>query len=285
MSLIVQPFRASDMNAVDDVLRSAFKTSYDRKGNLKRYLAIQSSCAFVAKIDSEIVGFGAAMDFGQFAYIGKMGVDPKVQHRGIGGSVLATILGWLEDRKCPTILLDASQYGGPLYEKFGFIESDLTAVMQRNVIRNHIKERSAAVNRPKTEAIEFPKLLSFDMPRFGADRSQLLRSYFDDDPTRFLVSYDQKGQVDGFLVAQSRVIGPWVASNAEVAEGLLNDAVEFSFEGNPTVFVSASNEAALELLLRHGFEKQRTQRHMYKGKPIRRDRKSSIYGQANFSFG
>jgi len=284
MSLVVQPFRASDMEAVDEVLRSAFKTSYDRKDNLKRYLAIQSSGPFVAKIDSEIVGFGAAMDFGRFAYIGKMGVDPKVQRRGVGGSILSTILRWLEDRKCPTILLDASPYGGPLYEKFGFIESDLTAVMQRNVVKNHPKERSA-LNRTKSEVVELPKLLSFDMPRFGADRLHLLRSYFDDDPTRFLVSYDQKDQVDGFLVAQSRVIGPWVASNAEVARGLLDEALEFSFEDNPTVFVSASNEAALELLLCYGFEKLRTQRHMYKGKLIQRDRKSSIYGQANFSFG
>jgi ribosomal protein S18 acetylase RimI-like enzyme len=284
MSVVVQPFRGSDIEAVDEVLRSAFKTSYDRKDNLRRYLAIQSSGPFVAKIDNEIVGFGAAMDYGRFAYIGKMGVDPKVQRRGIGGRILETILGWLKDRKCPTILLDASPYGGPLYEKFGFIETDLTAVMWRNVVKSHTKERTA-LNRTKTEAVELQRLLSFDMPRFGADRLQLLRSYFDDDPTRFLVSHDQKGQVDGFLVAQSRVIGPWVASNVEIAEGLLDEALEFSFEDNPTVFVSASNEAALELLLRHGFEKQRTQRHMYKGKSIQRDRKSSIYGQANFSFG
>ena len=156
--------------------------------------------------------------------------------------------------------------------------------MQQNVVKNHTKERSA-LNRTKTEVIELAKLLSFDMPRFGADRLQLLRSYFDDDPTRFLFSSDQNGQVDGFLVAQSRVIGPWVVSNPEVAEGLLDKALEFSFEDNPTIFVSATNETALELLSRHGFEKQRTQRHMYKGKSIQRDRKSSIYGQANFSFG
>ena len=80
-------------------------------------MAIQPSGSFVAKIDNEIVGFGAAMDFGRFAYIGKMGVDPKVQRRGVGGSILATILGWLEDRKCPTILLDASPSSGPLSRK------------------------------------------------------------------------------------------------------------------------------------------------------------------------
>ncbi len=193
MSLVVQPFRGSDMEAVDEVLRLAFKTSYERKDNLKRYLTIQSCGPFVARIDNEIVGFGAAMDFGPFAYIGKMGVNPKFQRRGVGGSILATILGWLEDRKCPTMLLDASPYGGPLYEKFGFKESDLTAVMQRNAVKSHPKERSV-LNRTMSEAVELSKLLSFDMPRFGADRLQLLRSYFDDDPSRFLVSMIRKAK-------------------------------------------------------------------------------------------
>jgi len=282
MSPVIRPFCKDDMEAVDGVLRSAFKTSYERKDNLKRYLEIQSCGPFVARMDDEIVGFGAAMDFGPFAYVGKMGVDPRFQRRGVGGNILEAILGWLKNRKCPTALLDASTYGAPLYEKFGFIESDLTAVMQQ---QNTMKNPKMKGNRVKTGLVEFPKLLSFDKPLFGADRLQLLRSYFDDDPMRFLISYDKLDQVDGFLVAQSRVIGPWVAKTAEVAEGLMQEAMEFSFEVNPTVFVSVSNRVALDLLSRYGFEKQRTQRHMYKGRSIQRDRKGSIYGQANFSFG
>ena len=173
-------------------------------------MEIQSCGPFVAKIDDEIVGFAAAMDFGPFAYIGKMGVDPRFQHRGVGGRILATILKWLEDRKCPRALLDASPYGGPLDQKFGFIESDLTAVMQQqNEGKNHKIIGKNAPNLVKAEVVEFPKLLSFDKPRFG----QIVYSFFarilTTDPIRFLVSYDQKGQVDGFLVAQSRVIGPW----------------------------------------------------------------------------
>ena len=123
------------------------------------------------------------MDFGPFAYIGKMGVDPRFQRRGVGGSILMVILRWLEDRKCPTALLDASPYGGPLYEKFGFIESDLTTVMQQqNKVKNHKIKGKNAPNLVKAEVVEFPKLLAFDKSRFGADRLQLLRSYIDDDP-------------------------------------------------------------------------------------------------------
>jgi ribosomal protein S18 acetylase RimI-like enzyme len=286
MSLLVQSFCSTDLEAVDGVLQAAFKTTYERKDNLKRYLEIQSCGPFVAKIDGEVVGFGAAMDYGPFAYIGKMGVDPRFQRRGIGGSILSAILGWLEDRKCPTALLDASQYGGPLYEKFGFVQSDLTAVMQRqDAAKRHITRRKSGTPDLLTMEVDFSGLLPFDKPRFGADRLQLLRSYFDDDPSRFLISQNQKGQVDGFVVAQSRVIGPWVASTAEVAETLLKEAMDFTFEEDPTVFVSTSNAAALKLLSSHGFELQRTQRHMWKGRSIQRDRAGSIYGQANFSFG
>ena len=286
MSLEIQPFRSGDMEAVDGVLRAAFKTAYGRIGNLKRYLEIRSSGAFVARIDGKIVGFGAAMDYGPFAYIGKMGVNPKFQRRGIGSSILKAILEWLDKRSCPTALLDASQYGGPLYEKFGFVETDLTAVMyQRNAVLNRPAKEKHGPNHLETGVLELSKLLSFDVPRFGAERSELLRSYYEDDPSRFFVSYDQNGQVDGFLVAQSRVIGPWVARTPEDAEVLLSEAMELSFSENPTVFVSVSNQEALGLLSRYGFEKERTQRHMYRGKPVQRDRGNSIYAQANFSFG
>jgi len=248
-----------------------------------RYLRVQPSCAFVAKGDDGIIGFGGAVDFGRFSYVGLMAVDPKVHRRGAGGMIFEEILGWLEARNCPTVLLDASAYGGPLYEKYGFVESDLTLVLQRSGTIEPAKVRQA----PPSALLEgeFPKLVSFDVPRFGADRSELLRTYFEDNPARFLVSRDGQGLIDGFLVAQSRVIGPWIASNSSVAEKLLVGGLTFSFDDNPTVFVSESNKEAVELLSQHGFGRVRTQRHMYKGKPIQRDRRNSIYGQAALAFG
>jgi GNAT acetyltransferase-like protein len=163
------------------------------------------------------------------------------------------------------------------------VDSDLTTVFQLSETKKPAKE-GHALNSSLTEG-EFPKLALFDSPHFGADRSRLLRSYFDDDPKRFLVSRDSKGLIDGFLVAQPRVIGPWIVSNPDIAEGLLVSALRFSFEDSPTVFVSGSNTEALGLLPRYGFEKLRTLRHMYKGKPIQRDRHTTIYGQATLGFG
>ena len=282
MPLVVTSFSEDDIEAADVVLRAAFNTLYGRRDNLKRYLKLQSGGAFVARNENGVVGFGAAMDFGRFAYIGFMAVDPNVQRNGVGGLVLKTILEWLDARKCPLVLLDASPYGGPLYEKFGFIDSDLTLVLQRK--RDVSPEKMSTGSIALTEN-EFANLVFYDSPHFAADRSLLLHSFFDDYPGRFLISRDARGLIDGYVVAQTRVIGPWVADNPEIAERLLHDALALLYEDNPTVFVSARNAQALDILSRYGFEKIRTQRHMFKGKPIQRERETSIFGQATLGFG
>ncbi len=119
MSFVVQPFTERDMEAADVVLRSAFKTSYGRKDYMRRYLQTLPSRAFVAKKDDEIVGFGATMDFGRFAYIGLMGVDPKVQRQGVGGMILENIMDWLEARNCPTFCLTPALTGPPFTKNMG----------------------------------------------------------------------------------------------------------------------------------------------------------------------
>jgi ribosomal protein S18 acetylase RimI-like enzyme len=283
MSFVVEPFTQRDMERADIVLRRAFKTKFGRKDTLRRYLAIQSGGSFVAKKENEIVGFGGAIDFVSFAYIGLMAVDPEIQRRGAGRMILEKILEWLETRNCPTVLLDASPFGAPLYERYGFVDSDLTLVLKRGE-----QEKPLIGENPRNSVLtaeEFQELVAFDLPHFGADRTLLLRSYFEDDPNRFLVSRNGVGQIDGFLVAQSRVLGPWIASNSNVAEKLLLGALKHPFEDNPTVFVSGTNLEANQLLSGYGFEVQRTLRHMYKGRLIHRGRQTMIYGQATMGFG
>lgn len=270
------------------VLRTAYKTSYGRKDSLRRYLEIQTSYALVAREGTEIVGFGATIDYGPFAYIGLMAAHPKVQRRGAGGMILDEILAWLASRRCPTILLDASPAGVHLYEKHGFSHSDVTYSMSlvnagRSASNQKIPNEKFLLKGDREK--EFADLVTFDRPFFGADRGSLLRSYFEDDPRRFLVSRNASGRINGYLVAQDRVLGPWVVSEPQVAESLLSSALEFHFEHDPTVMVSASNSQCLELLRSHGFQMQRSLQHMYLGKQVERSRTTAIYGMATLGFG
>ena len=286
MSLVIKPLTERDIDQTDIVLKAAYKTSYSRKESLYRYLMIQPSLALVAKEGNEIIGFGATRDYGPFAYIGLMASRPDVQRRGTGGRILDEILSWLSERKCSTVLLDASSPGVCLYETHGFVHSDVTQVFLRSR-----KKKSSTDYNPQIKDFghlddgEFRDIVSFDSPLFGADRGSLLHSYYKDDPSRFLVSRNEQGLINGFLVAQQRTIGPWVANDPKVSEKLLSEALQFDFEYDLTVYVSGANKDCLDLLGRNGFEFQRTMRHMYKGKFIQRARATAIYGEATPGFG
>jgi len=283
MSFVIRPYMQEDTEETDVLLRAAYRTTYGRKDNLRRYLEIPDCCALVAELDDHVAGFGGIIDFGPFSYIGLMAASPAVQRRGIGKSILDGLLKWASDRKCPTVLLSASAAGVRLYEKTGFIHADRTDLLMRKGTRTPNRRESIPVGALKER--EFPDLISFDTPFFGAGRALLLRSYYEDDPSRFLVARDALGQIKGYLVAQERVIGPWVASDPISVDALLSKALQFSYVDTPTVFVSGSNKACLALLSGYGFELQRTLSYMYLGKEIQRARATAIFGEATLGFG
>ena len=281
-SFTLEPFVAEDIESVDALLKAAYNVQHSRAESLKRLVILQRGGSFVARQAQETVGFGGALDYGPFAYIGLMATHPRVQRQGIARAILMEILGWLEKRNCPTVLLDASVAGAPLYEHSGFIDNDITFVMQFSGPNPQKHDNIEEVLKEN----ELSELGSFDSRYFGADRTPLLKSYWEDDPRRFLISRDRAtNEIDGFLIVQSRTIGPWVASNYSNSERLLRQSLTFRFEDAPFVYISASNTKALELLERYGFVVRRKLRHMYKGRYIERARKTAIFGQATLGFG
>ena len=76
MNLSVHPLAETELEATDAVLMEAYQVQHSWKESLQRYLALQPGGACVAKDDDTIAGFGGAMDYGPFAYIGLMAVHP-----------------------------------------------------------------------------------------------------------------------------------------------------------------------------------------------------------------
>jgi GNAT superfamily N-acetyltransferase len=284
LSYTIQHFSDEEISQTDEIMKHAYRTSpYSRRKDLERYLRLLDSLPLVAKEGPEVLGFGAALDYGPFAYIGLMAVSPKSQRRGIGGAILRNLVEWLNSRSCPTILLDASPFGEPLYAKNGFVGLDLTNVFKRTATSSQVKKADDSV-RPYSSK-DLPEIVSFDRPLFGAERSALLRSFFSESPNRSYVSRDKEGKINGFLVAQARSIGPWVASDASSAENLLQAGLGHTYEDSPSVIVSALNKDCLEILAHHGFEIQRSNRHMRMGGEIERARSTKIFGQATMGYG
>lgn len=79
------------------------------------------------------------------------------------------------------------------------------------------------------------------------------------------VAREQAGAICGFLFAQEKTIGPWMAENEAVAEVLLRRALALSFADNQIVFAPAANEGASHLLDAYGFRRARALPHMRRG--------------------
>jgi predicted N-acetyltransferase YhbS len=288
---------AGELDATDEVIRLAYRLKQGRKSTLQRYLALQPDGTFVAKQGGRIVGFGAAKRYTSFAYIGLMAVHPALQKQGIGGMLLECILRWLDGSGCPTVLLDAAPPGVPLYNHYGFVEDDVTVVLQQE--REPVQKVNVVLGVPDvvrgnygmsgansgSYARELPALFTYDAPLFGSDRASLLASYWADDPQRVFIAQNGLRQITGYLIAQSSVLGPWVANTVDDAEHLLVNALTLSFKNRPGMFVSARHENALRLFARYGFSQQRTLSHMRRGQNVQRGRATTLYGQASLGLG
>lgn len=283
MSLSVRPLLETDLEAADEVVIAAYNLARGRKETLRRYLTLQPDGAFIVKDGDTLVGFGATLDYSTFAYIGLMSVHPAMQKRGIGKLLMDSILSWLDQRGRQTVLLDASVAGEPLYLQYGFVVDDKTCDMRR--MQKVAVPDSVTQHVSLLRDTEFTQLITFDAEQFGASRKALLATFYADNPQRIFVTHNNHDDITGYVIAQMHTIGPWVASTVEDAEQLLRQALNLSYSIVPTVFVSAQNHDALNLLVHYSYSSSRTLSHMRKGPLVARSRATTLYGQASLGFG
>ncbi len=283
MTVTIRPMAEADVAAAGAIVTAAFGTPYDRTDEVRRYLSLQPDGWLLATLDGRPVGTVGALDYGPYAYIALLSVHPTAQRHGIGLALMERIMAWLEARRCPVVMLDATDYGAPLYARLGFVEDDRTLVFVRESDSSPRAGRRAGVAAPRPA--DLPDLTRFDTPIFGADRHAVLASYLEDDPARAFVTRDPAGEITGYLFAQAHFLGPWVARLPEQAEILLAAALDLPFVSGPSVVVPAANAAAIALLERHGFRRQRTLLHMRHGGTAVPSRRAAIYGQASLAIG
>ena len=282
MTISIRAFSDADLKTADAIVQSAFQRSASMLKELQLIRKLQSEGAFMAYDHETPVGMVASLMYPTFAYIGPLAVHQEFQRQGIGFALMEHILDWLDQQGVEQVLLDASPMGQPLYEKLNFAFRDQVYVLQRQ-IGSPASQLPSDVQHLSHQNLDL--ITASDKQAFGADRSSLLGALLDIYPERGFLLRNGNGEINGYLIAQEKTIGPWVSQTRFDARLLLQAALSLSFPGPVSVVVPGENSDATEILYEFGFEITRVLRHMTRGpnRPTRQRKK--IYGQASLSLG
>lgn len=257
----------SDRDDVDLMLTRCFG-GLNPVGIVERELALAPDTCWVACIEGVVAGMVCAVEYEHLSYIGPMAVTPEWQGKGIGGLLFERLMITLEARGCTTMMLDATEAGESLYRKFGFAECARTFDMSR--------EPGIGIT-PLPEVIGMDDVLEIDRTLFTADRTTMLRRLLESERAALF------SNPTGYVIAQTRVLGPFAALDADSAARLLDRALSEGAVAS-RVLAPVENAEARVLLVGRGFEIQREVKHMRWGRAIGM-RRDLMYGLASFALG
>ena len=286
MELSLQTLTEPEVPIVDSLLRAAYRRDQPYTERLRQHLAWEPEGWKVVRADGAIVACGGSTVMGTVAYIGLVGVEPSWQRRGVASYLMDRLLDWSSSRGCTTVLLDASDAGQPLYRQLGFAVEDSVGVW--TAAPPSLPEDPVRYTRAVQVASssDLASVADADARWTNMPRQRIVKALAAEQPGSVLLARTSAGDLEGYLVLQPTVIGPWLATSAEAAEVLLHQGLTLARDLNAmTVFAPSSNRAATDILPRYGFVCSRSLAHMRLGIPLAADRRRWIYGQISLALG
>ncbi|MBO0779108.1 MAG: GNAT family N-acetyltransferase, partial [Ktedonobacteraceae bacterium] len=211
---------------------------------------------------------------------------PEMQRRGIGRALMSHLLAWADARGCPTIVLDATPEGAPLYEQFGFIDDGLTS--QWNRYPSSLPAPLYPQSSLHIEALrpgDLPELTSFDARSSSVQRARMLDLFLTSYAGRAFIARDNECHIQGYLFVQEHTLGPWIAASEQAAELLLRHALEHTIHADACNVLSPIANSSAEALFEHyGFQHYRALRYMRRGQPLKQEL-TTIYAIASYAIG
>lgn len=208
----------------------------------------EGSC--VAERGGAVVGTAATLDYGPFAWISMVLVDPELRGGGIGTKLFEWTLDRL--RGCACARLDATPLGEPVYRKLGFVEEYGLERWER-----------AAGEAPEVGGVwplaEVEEVAALDAEVFGVDRRWLLEWLREGAPA--LAWRSETGFLLGREGRRFTQLGPLVCADDAEARRLI--AAGLRATGRTVVMDVPTGKAALVEAM--GFRRQRTLLRMRRG--------------------
>lgn len=209
-----------------DDLHGALELSSEAGWNQRRedwqmLLQLAPAGGFVAVSEGRLIGTSIGIDYGGFAWIAMMLVDPVWRGRGLGGRLLEAAMAAVPPDR--PIRLDATPRGRHLYRRYGFEDE---ALLTRHVRDRPGPAEATAKTRPLKPG-DLRLVAELDRRVFGGDRHAVLEWAAAQAPKYAQVVPGEEG-LQYCLGRPGRLfdqIGPLVAADEDVARALLSAAL------------------------------------------------------------
>ena len=219
MATIFRPMTDADIQRGLALCRAARWNQLSRDWELLLTLSPQG-CR-VAVHDDRVVGTVTTVRYeDRFAWIGMVLVDPEMRGQGIGTQLLQQALTQLQD--IPSVRLDATPAGHPVYRKLGFNdEYALSRMEMRAASSGELRRHTTARPMQKND---LPAIIAWDQHVFGADRHLTLEWMLAGAPEYAWVM-TQQSEIAGYMFGRHGFafehFGPIVARDQQLAQQLV----------------------------------------------------------------
>lgn len=234
-----------------------------------RFLSGSPEGCFAAEAGDLVIGTSATIVYAEkVAWVSMVLVDPAYRGQGIGTELLHRAIAHLREREIPSIKLDATPLGKPIYEKSGFL-------VEYEVERWELRRPSPPADIPEpprdtthSGEADLAAILAADPEVFGADRGGLLRSLAETAPDLTLArrsDAELRGYALGRRGALADHLGPWIADGETTGASLLDDFLARTRRDRIFVDCLPATPWAVPLLVSRGFQISRPLTRMYLG--------------------
>jgi GNAT superfamily N-acetyltransferase len=231
----------------------------------RRALELEPDGCFVAELDGTALGTTTTCVFGSVAWIALVLVDQEQRGRGIGKALLQHALTYLDGRGIPSIRLDATPLGQPLYEKLGFVVEYPLTRYDGLVPASTDAPPSDDVTVLDADSLE--EVLALDRAVTATERSKLLRRLFAERPEAWH-GVLHAGRLAGFLTTRLGCnavhVGPCLAM-ADAGPVLFMDAWQRLAGQRVFIDVPQGNAPAIRWVEARGLTAQRPLMRMCRG--------------------
>ncbi len=203
--------------------------------------------------------------------------------RGLGKRMMAHALDYLAGRGYSTVRLEADPMGVGIYRRFGFEQQFRSLRFRSDPPHNPILTGSEEV----VPSEDVPKLAALDRKAFGDERLSQLAGLVAKACATY--AYQSQGGILGFAVAFPSAVGvklgPWIATDREVAESLIDRVLTDFAEASIVVGMPETNRDAVELLTDRGFYETDSSLRMIRGGPAPEGDSRRLFAIANGAMG